>query len=93
MEFSKTHVRAYISGRVQGVGYRFWTLCEAEALGIAGWVQNWPDGRVEAAFEGTSAQIEQMLQRCRRGPQGAKVENVTVENRAHQGLQGFEIRR
>lgn len=93
MEPSHTHIRAYISGRVQGVGYRFSTACEAERLGIAGWVQNLPDGRVEAAFEGTPQQLEPMLGWCHRGPKGAIVENVTIENRAHQGYRGFEIRR
>ncbi|MDY6937671.1 MAG: acylphosphatase [Cyanobacteriota bacterium] len=93
MKSSLTHVRAYISGRVQGVGYRYSTAREAERLAISGWVRNLPDGRVEAVFEGVPEVVEQMLDWCHRGPAGAAVENVTIENRAHQGLQGFEIRR
>ncbi|HIK34003.1 MAG TPA: acylphosphatase [Oscillatoriales cyanobacterium M4454_W2019_049] len=86
-------VRVRISGRVQGVGYRFWTQDEACRLGLAGWVRNLPDGRVEAVFEGDADAIDRMIRSCRSGPPAARVSDVTIEDGVHQGLSGFEIRR
>ena len=60
-----------ICGRVQGVGYRAWTECNARALGLGGWVRNWRDGTVEALFCGAAGQVEKMLARSREGPPGA----------------------
>jgi acylphosphatase len=72
--------RAYvvISGSVQGVGFRYATRGRASSLGLAGWVRNRPDGRVEAVFEGDSERVESMVRWCRRGPSGASVEDVDV---------------
>ncbi|MEP0885876.1 acylphosphatase [Trichocoleus sp. ST-U3] len=57
-------IRAHVivSGTVQGVGFRFSTLDEAIQLGVSGWVQNLPDGRVEAVFEGSKADVEEVIQ-------------------------------
>jgi acylphosphatase len=93
MESFLKSVRVCISGRVQGVGYRFWTKQEACRLGLSGWVRNLPDDRVEAVFEGDAATVDRMIQGCRQGPPAAVVRDVTIEDRVHQGLQGFEIRR
>ncbi|HEY9725159.1 MAG TPA: acylphosphatase [Chroococcales cyanobacterium] len=87
----RAHV--FISGRVQGVGYRFSTLDRANELGISGWVRNLPDRRVEAVFEGSQTAVEEMIQWCNRGPRGAVVNDVAVEYEVPEGLQGFEIRR
>jgi acylphosphatase len=87
----RAHV--FISGRVQGVGYRFSTLDRANELGISGWVRNLPDRRVEAVFEGSQTAVEEMIQWCDRGPRGAVVNDVAVEYEVPEGLQGFEIRR
>ncbi|MGB3403949.1 MAG: acylphosphatase [Microcoleaceae cyanobacterium] len=87
--FIRVHV--WISGRVQGVGYRFSTLHQARQRDLNGWVRNLPDGRVEAVFEGTLTNIEEMIQWCHHGPSAAKPENVGVEYEPVEGLQGFEI--
>ena len=89
LEIVRVHV--WISGRVQGVGYRFSTLSEARQRDLHGWVKNLPDGRVEAVFEGTLTNVEGMIQWCDRGPEAASPKNVEVEFEEVEGLQGFEI--
>lgn len=91
MELRRSHV--FITGKVQGVGYRFSTQDVAQVFGLAGWVRNLPDGRVEAVFEGDRAAVEKMLAWCRKGPPNAVVEKVAVRDEALEGLSGFEIRR
>ncbi len=85
-------VRVFITGRVQGVGYRYSTVQEAQKLGIRGWVRNRLDGRVEAIFEGAEPLIEQMLQWCHQGTSSATVTDVTVETVEPQFYQGFEVK-
>ncbi len=64
-------------GRVQGVGFRFFVLDEAERLGLVGWVRNRPDGHsVELWAEGERAHLERLIERVRVGPPGAWVERV-----------------
>ena len=89
------HVRAHvvISGRVQGVCFRAYTVDEATAVGIAGWVRNTSDGRVEAVFEGEKSAVETMIAWCRKGPPAARVNGVEVIWGEPQGVQGFGIRR
>ncbi len=72
-------VHVFISGFVQGVGFRQFLKHSARKLGITGWVQNLPDGRVEAIFQGSKESIEQMILRCKKGPMLSKVEEVLVE--------------
>ncbi|MGK7929952.1 MAG: acylphosphatase [Microcystaceae cyanobacterium] len=85
-------VHVFITGRVQGVGYRYSAVQEAQKLGIRGWVRNLLDGRVEAIFEGTEPLIEEMLQWCHQGPSSAKVTDVMVETLEPRWYQGFEVR-
>ncbi|MDJ0844119.1 acylphosphatase [Crocosphaera sp.] len=85
-------IHVFIAGTVQGVGYRYSTVQEAQRLGIRGWVRNRIDGRVEAIFEGTEPIIEKMVQWCHHGPKSAKVTDVTVETVESQLYQGFEVR-
>jgi acylphosphatase len=85
--------RVTVSGRVQGVGYRFSTLDEASQQGVTGWVRNLPDGGVEAVFEGTKEDVEAMIRWCHRGPRAAIVKNVSVEWEEPQGLPKFGITR
>ena len=85
--------RVYVSGQVQGVFFRDSTREKAEQLGLAGWVRNIPDGRVEALFEGPSERVREMVRWCREGPAGAEVEDVDAEFQASEGdLTGFEVR-
>ncbi|CAN1135553.1 acyP [Linum perenne] len=74
---SKT-VRVVIKGRVQGVFYRDWTVGNATELGLKGWVRNRRDGTVEALFSGEPGKVEEMEQRCRRGPPSAIVTGLEV---------------
>ena len=69
-------VHVVIRGRVQGVGYRAWTDDEARERGIAGWVRNRRDGSVEALFAGTEADVRAMIDVCRRGPPGARIDAI-----------------
>ncbi len=85
--------RCFISGRVQGVNFRYYTRQQAERLGLTGWVRNLFDGRVEALFEGEEEAVERMLAWCRHGPPAARVEEVDVRWEEPQGdLKGFKIR-
>lgn len=87
----RTHV--FISGVVQGVGYRFSTQDMALLLNLNGWVRNLRDGCVEAVFEGSPDRIEEMIRWCHQGPPAAIVKQVTVEHEDPEGLNGFEMRR
>jgi len=84
------HVR--ITGHVQGVFFRAWSQQQADALGVAGWVRNCPDGRVEAHVEGDEAAVEEMIERLRRGPPAARVEDVRLWDVEPCDFDGFEIR-
>jgi len=71
-------VHLSITGRVQGVWYRGWTVKTASALGLQGWVRNRRDGTVEAVFSGPTAAVEEMIQACRKGPPAARVDEIDV---------------
>lgn len=87
----RAHV--YVSGQVQGVFFRDSARERAERLGLTGWVQNLPDGRVEAIFEGTSERVREMVRWCEQGPSHAEVENVDTDFEAPEGdLTSFEVR-
>lgn len=89
----KARAHLYISGRVQGVSYR-WFACDiASSLILTGWVKNLRDGRVEAVFEGDREAIENAIVECRQGPPSALVRDVEVmwENPL-EGFDDFEIR-
>ncbi|MET1052217.1 MAG: acylphosphatase [Mycetocola sp.] len=82
---------ALISGRVQGVGFRYWARGEAERLGVRGWVRNRADGSVEAELEGDPAAVGAMLDSLRHGPPGAVVDGIDVTDRPPGGDPGFRI--
>lgn len=69
--------RYYVSGRVQGVGYRFFALKTARQLGLAGYARNLPDGRVEVYAVGTGTQLGELAKALRRGPRTAAVTEVS----------------
>jgi acylphosphatase len=87
---SRAHVR--VSGRVQGVFFRAEAQARAESLGVAGWIRNAGDGSVEAVFEGDEERVRSMIDWCRRGPSGARVDDVEVEKEAPTGETGFHVR-
>ena len=78
-ETQEFRLHALITGMVQGVGYRFFVLKSAEELGLAGWVRNRWDGRVEVAAEGPHEALNKLLLKLRRGPIGAQVDDVQYE--------------
>ena len=65
-----------VRGRVQGVGFRAWTEYTALEHGLEGFVRNRRDGSVEAVFAGPTEAVEAMIEACRRGPRGARVDGV-----------------
>ena len=77
---------------VQGVFFRYETRERASSRGLAGWIRNLPDGRVEAVFEGPEEGVEAMVEWCRRGPLGAQVTDVESITEVPEGLHGFEVR-
>lgn len=74
----KARLHAYISGRVQGVAFRFFAQHEARVLGLTGWVRNLYDGRVEVVAEGERERLEQFLAELKKGPRLARVEKVEI---------------
>lgn len=82
-----------VSGRVQGVGFRWSTREAAQRLGLAGWVRNTPDDKVEVWIEGEATAVGAMLAWLRRGPSAAHVTDVEVGERAASGLTAFDVRR
>jgi len=84
-----TTVRLRITGRVQGVGYRAWTVQEGARLGLRGWVCNRHDGSVEALVTGTDDAVADMVAACREGPYAARVIDVVTEDAREDGSVGF----
>ena len=72
-------VTAAIKGRVQGVSFRYYTLREADRLGLNGWVRNERDGSVRAVAEGNPVQLEDFISFLRRGSPAARVSSIDVE--------------
>ena len=70
--------RFVVSGRVQGVGFRYFTQDTALREGVTGWVRNLPDGRVEALVEGDAEAVTRVERAVRAGPRGARVDRVWV---------------
>jgi len=83
--------RWYISGRVQGVGYRYFAQRAAYALGLSGYARNLDDGRVEVYAAGESNAISEFSARLREGPRWADVRGVDEQEAAMEGISSFEI--
>lgn len=84
--------RVEIYGRVQGVWYRGWTLDQATARGLRGWVRNRRDGSVEALFIGPKDKVDAMVEACREGPPAARVDSVERFAARDDGTSGFTQR-
>ena len=82
-------IRLLISGRVQGVGYRYWAAGEARRLGLEGWVRNLADGRVEIVAFGVPDRLDQLESACRAGPPSARVTQVARGLALDDGSKGF----
>ncbi len=87
----RVRCRVVLSGRVQGVGFRFYAVRAARNLGLGGYVRNRPDGRVETEIEGMRTAVEAFIERMRLGPSGAAVQDVRLEWIAPQEEEGFRI--
>jgi acylphosphatase len=77
-EITGTRAHVFISGRVQGVNFRWYTQRIAQSLGLTGWVRNLWDGRVEAIFEGPEAAVRKAVAWCHHGERPARVDDVEV---------------
>lgn len=84
--------RVLISGRVQGVFFRDTCRRLAEQTGVAGWVRNLPDGRVEAVFEGPDEDVRRLVEWARSGPRYAVVDDVAVQSEPPEGLAAFLVK-
>jgi acylphosphatase len=84
--------RVLVSGRVQGVYFRDTCRRVAEARGVAGWVRNLPDGRVEAVFEGGVEPVGALVAWAGNGPDSARVTGLVVHDEPAEGLRGFAVR-
>ncbi len=82
---ARKRAHLWISGYVQGVGYRASARQYAAALGLTGWVRNLADGRVEAVAEGEEGPLEAFVGWCRRGPAHAEVDAVEVRWEPYEG--------
>ncbi|HEX3120496.1 MAG TPA: acylphosphatase [Candidatus Acidoferrum sp.] len=80
MDIAKKASRFFVTGRVQGVGFRFFAQAEAERLGLSGYVRNLRDGRVEAYAIGTPQQLGQFLARLEKGPRLSHVDFVAEQS-------------
>ena len=80
-----------VSGRVQGVAFRYATRERARELELAGWVRNLPDGRVEAHVEGEERALEEFLTWIEQGPPSARVTAVEVVDAVPEGAASFDI--
>ena len=86
-------VRVLISGRVQGVCFRYSTLEQAKAAALVGWVRNLPDGRVEAHLQGEPGSVESLLSWIRAGgPPAGRVTDIAVEPVPPIPARGFAVR-
>lgn len=84
--------RFLVTGRVQGVGFRWFVEREAHMLGVAGWVRNNADGRVEVFAQGTAAQLAGLRSRLREGPRAARVDEVEEQKATvKEGANTFRI--
>ena len=87
-----TRMHLLVRGRVQGVGFRYTCAAVARSASVHGWIRNLPDGTVEVVAEGARDDVTRVVEWCRKGPDGASVFSVHVEEEAPEGLTGFEIR-
>ena len=84
-------VQARVTGRVQGVSFRWYAREQACGLGVVGWVRNEPDGSVLLHAEGEDEAVDALVVWCREGPRMARVSNVAVREAPATGATAFDI--
>ncbi|HTX87926.1 MAG TPA: acylphosphatase [Bacteroidales bacterium] len=87
-----TRLKINVSGRVQGIGFRFSAMQAAYKYGVRGFVKNCPDGSVYLEAEGENQAVDQFLDWCKRGPIGARVEKTQSEYAEPEGYKRFDIK-
>lgn len=92
MGIGMTTQRIVVTGRVQGVGYRNWTMGTARDLGVRGWVRNINGNAVEILATADDAPMESLIEACHQGPRLARVEHVDVQPAEDGGWKGFSKR-
>jgi acylphosphatase len=82
-----------ISGLVQGVSFRYFTLQQAARCNVTGWVKNLPDGDVQGCFEGEELDVQALIDWCRVGPRLSQVDRISIDQREYTGeFEGFRVR-
>jgi acylphosphatase len=81
-----------VSGKVQGVGFRFYTQKEARLLGVSGFVKNMRDGSVYIEAEAEADVMEAFILWCRKGPEWARVDDINTQDKPIEKFDGFDIR-
>lgn len=92
MAAEKVQKHIYLSGRVQGVGFRAYTRQQASVFNVKGWVKNLADGRVEAKLQGKNKKVEKMIEKLKKGPSFARVDEIEIETENLTDFNDFEIR-
>jgi acylphosphatase len=82
----KKYVKVRISGRVQGVGFRYNTRNQAKRLGVRGWVRNEADGTVRVEAEGNAGSVDKFVNWLKQGPTAARVRDIDVREAEYQGI-------
>jgi acylphosphatase len=89
-EMIRVHI--WVTGRVQGVGFRAHVEYYALQIGVSGWVRNVGRTTVEAVAEGSRAQVDKFIEMMKSGPRASRVDEVRVEEESVGGLQGFVVK-
>ena len=90
---TRRRVRLVVAGVVQGVGFRYATVLQAQRLNLNGWVRNRSDGTVEVLAEGEASEVSALAAWCRMGPRGARVISVReTEELVDRPLPSFDVR-
>ena len=92
MDEEPIRVRVVVAGRVQGVWFRQSTADAVAGTGVAGWVRNLEDGRVESVFEGSESAVSRAVDYVSHGPERARVDSVETVRESPAGLVGFSVR-
>ena len=84
-------LRIKIKGVVQGVFFRKFIKENADELGVRGFVRNLEDGRIEIVIEGRDEKVNELLEKCKKGPKHSEIKEIEVEEIKHQGFQDFKV--